>query len=281
MTTFKACRVHQNGDVMESRIEQISLDDLSPGNVVIKASYSDINYKDALAVTGLGKIMNRFPMVAGIDVAGHVESSEDSRYKAGDAVIVTGCNLGERLDGGFAEYVRVDADSIVPLPNGLTLRDAMCIGTAGYTAALAVHRMQANGQVPEMGTIAVTGPTGGVGGFAINMLSNLGFKTAAITGKPGQADYLKKLGATEIVDRTTLELGHRPLERTQWGGVVDNLGGEVLSWLTRTTKEWGNIAVIGLAANHKLETSVMPFILRGVNLLGIQSVTTPDRKSVV
>lgn len=273
--TFKACRVHELDGATAGRIESITLDDLTPGEVVIKAAYSDINYKDALAITGAGRIMRNLPCVAGIDVSGTVHSSSDSRYAIGDEVLVTGCNIGEMFDGGFSEYVRVAADSIVPLPNGLSLRDAMALGTAGFTAALAVHRVQHNGQAPDMGTIAVTGPTGGVGGFAINMLSNLGFETAAITGKPSQEGYLKSIGASQIVDRKALDISTRPLEKAQWGGAIDNLGGDVLSWLTRTTGEWGNVAVIGLAANHKLETSVMPLILRGVNILGIHSVTTP------
>lgn len=275
MTTFNACRVHELDGKTAGRIEKITLDDLTPGEVVIKAAYSDINYKDALAITGAGRIMRNLPCVAGIDVSGTVHSSSDSRYAVGDSVLVTGCNIGEMFDGGFSELVRVSADSVVPLPEGISLREAMALGTAGFTAALAVHRMQQNNQTPEMGKIAVSGPTGGVGGFAINMLSNLGFETAAITGKPSQAAYLKSIGASEIVDRNALELSTRPLEKAQWAGAVDNLGGEILSWLTRTTGEWGNVAVIGLAANHKLETSVMPLILRGVNLLGIHSVTTP------
>lgn len=275
MTTFKACRVHEQDGGTAGRIETITLDDLSEGEVVIKAAYSDINYKDALAVTGAGRIMRTLPCVAGIDVSGIVHSSTDARYTAGDSVLVTGCNIGEMFDGGFSEYVRVAGDSIIPLPDGLSLRDAMAIGTAGFTAALAVDRMQHNGQTPEMGPIAVTGPTGGVGGFAINMLSNLGFETVAITGKPSESDYLHSIGASNILDRNEIELSKRPLEKNLWAGAVDNLGGDVLSWLTRTTGEWGNVAVIGLAANHKLETSVMPLILRGVNLLGIHSVTMP------
>ncbi|MFT5062705.1 MAG: acrylyl-CoA reductase (NADPH) [Gammaproteobacteria bacterium] len=275
MTTFKACRVHEQDGATAGRIESISLDDLTPGGVVIKAAYSDINYKDALAITGAGRIMRNLPRVAGIDVSGTVHSSNDDRYAVGDEVLVTGCNIGEIYDGGFAEYVRVAADSVIPLPEGLSLRDAMAIGTAGFTAALAVHRMQQNSQTPEMGPIAITGPTGGVGGFAINMLSNLGFETAAITGKPDQADYLKSIGASQIIDRNKIEISKRPLDKALWAGAVDSLGGEVLSWLTRTTGEWGNVAVVGLAASHKLETSVMPLILRGVNLLGINSVATP------
>lgn len=274
-TNFLAYRVHQQDKATSSRLEQITLDDVNDGEVVIKAAWSTVNYKDALATTGAGRIMRRFPMVAGIDVSGVVETSSDSRFKIGDKVLVTGCDLGEGFDGGFSEYVRVAADSVIPLPTDMTLRDAMAIGTAGFTAALAVHQMQKNDQAPDNGVIAVTGPTGGVGSVAINILSANGYQVAAITGKPDEADYLTDIGATEIIDRNELEMGTRPLEKTRFGGAIDNLGGEVLSWLSRTVNPWGNVAVIGLAADHKLETSVMPLILRGVNLLGIHSVVMP------
>lgn len=284
MDSFKAWRVHavevDGKKTTEARYEDISLADLeadsTDGNeVIIKAAWSDVNYKDALAISGAGRIMRKSPCVAGIDVSGTVVSSADSRFKEGDEVLVTGCQLGEALDGGYAQYVKAAGPSVIALPEGLSLRDAMALGTAGFTAALAVHRMQQNAQTPEMGPIAVTGPTGGVGGLAVQMLSKIGFDVHAITGKPAEADYLKALGATEIVDRNELELGARPLEKVMWGGAVDNLGGDILSWLTRTTTDGGNVASIGLAASHKLETTVMPFILRGVNLLGINSVVTP------
>lgn len=284
MSVFKAWRVHaievDGKKRTEARFEDVSLDDIDSGasennEVLIKAAWSDINYKDALAISGAGRIMRRFPCVAGIDVAGTVVSSDDSRFSEGDQVLVTGCQLGEGVDGGYSEYVKVAGEAVIALPEGLSLRDAMAIGTAGFTAALAVHRMQQNAQTPDLGPIAVTGPTGGVGSLAINMLSKLGFEVHAITGKPDQVEYLKALGASEIVDRNELELGARPLEKVQWGGAVDNLGGELLSWLTRSTCDGGNVASIGLAASHELQTTVMPFILRGVNLLGINSVNVP------
>lgn len=276
MSSFKAIRVHQLDKGIESRLEEIAVDDLTPGEVVIDLHHSSLNYKDALAVTGKGRIMRSFPLVAGIDLAGVVESSGDDRFQAGDEVLVTGCNIGEQFDGGLAEKARVAADSVVKLPQGLSLKEAMMLGTAGFTAGLAVMRMLDNKQAPGMGPIAVTGPTGGVGSVAVDILSTLGFEVAAITGKPeAAADYLRKLGAEQIIDRRELDLGTRPLEKSVWGGAVDNVGGDVLTYLTRTTGLWGNIASIGLAASHKLETTVMPFILRGVNLLGIHSVETP------
>mgnify|MGYP001571761999 CR=1 FL=1 len=275
MSSFKALRIHQVEKASQARLETISLDDLSPGEVVVKVAYSGINYKDALAVTGKGRIMRRFPCVAGIDLAGVVVSSSAPAYKAGDKVLVTGCNIGEALDGGFAEYARVAVDSVIALPNALSMREAMAIGTAGFTAALALRRMLENHQKPEMGPIAVTGPTGGVGGIAIDLFKRVGFTVHAITGKPESATYLKSLGADEVVSRTALDLGKRPLESAIWGGAVDNLGGDTLTYLTRTVKPWGNIASIGLAQSHELHTTVMPFILRGASLLGIHSVECP------
>ena len=275
MTTFKAFRVHNEDNRISGRLEEVSLEDLSQGDVVIRAAWSDVNYKDALAVTGAGKIMRRFPLVAGIDVAGTVAQTTDPRFREGDAVLVTGCGLGETHDGGYSEYVRVPADWVVPLPDGLSLEQAMALGTAGFTAALAVERMEHNGQSPEQGPVVVTGATGGVGSLAIDMLAGRGYEVHAITGKAAAGDYLKRLGVHTIVDRHSLEFGTRPLERGVWGGAVDTLGGEVLGWLTRPVKPWGNIASIGLAGGAELETTVMPFILRGVSLLGIYSVEVP------
>ncbi|MBL6752600.1 MAG: YhdH/YhfP family quinone oxidoreductase [Nevskia sp.] len=274
-TSFKALRVHQVEKATQSRLETIRLDDLNPGAVVVKVAYSSLNYKDALAVTGKGRIMRGYPRVAGIDLSGVVESSADPAFKPGDKVLVTGNNIGEALDGGLAEFARLPADALVPLPRGLSLFEAMALGTAGFTAALGLRRMLENHQAPELGPIVVTGPTGGVGSVAIELFSRLGFTVAALTGKAAQADYLRKLGASEIVDRTTLDLGSKPMEAARWGGAVDNLGGDTLTYLTRTVRPWGNIASIGLAQSHVLNTTVMPFILRGVSLLGINSVECP------
>jgi NADPH2:quinone reductase len=275
MDPFLAFRVHETDAGVEARLEDVTLDDLSPGNVVVRAIWSDVNYKDALAATGKGKIMRRFPMVGGIDVAGYVESSEDPAFSPGDPVVVTGFGLSEEHDGGYARFVRARAEWLVPLPDGLSLRDSMALGTAGFTAALAVDRMQHNSQVPALGPVLVNGATGGVGSFAIDMLAGLGFEVTAFTGKREGEAYLRGLGASDVQYRGEVEMGKRPLERTLWAGAVDSVGGEELGWLTRTVMPGGNIASIGLAGGFKLETTVMPFILRGINLLGINSVYVP------
>ncbi|MGH8397902.1 MAG: oxidoreductase [Gammaproteobacteria bacterium] len=274
---FTAYRIHEIGKQVVARYEPVGLDDLSAGDVVIKAQYSSVNYKDALAATGTGKILRRFPLVGGIDVAGVVATSSDRRYQKGDKVLVTGCGLGEDHDGGYAEYVRVKGEWVVPLPNGFTTLNAMMLGTAGFTAALAIHRMEHNGLHPAGGPVVVTGSSGGVGSLAVNMLAKCGYEVVAITGKREAQDYLKQLGASSILLRSEISYGSRPLERTQWQGAVDNVGGEMLAWLTRTTNWWGSIASIGLTGGHELHTTVMPFILRGINLLGINSVATPRK----
>ena len=275
MEKFLSFRVHEVEGRPKGGLEDISLDDLSEGNVVIKAAWSDVNYKDALAGTGKGKIMRSLPMVGGIDVSGHVHSSTDPRYKEGDAVLVTGYGLSEEHDGGYAEYVRVPGDWVVPLPANLSLRDAMALGTAGFTAGIAVDRMLHNGQAQELGPILVNGATGGVGSFAIDMFAGLGFDVTAFTGKKEGEGYLRGLGASNVQFRGETELGSRPLEKVLFGGAVDNVGGDELAWLTRTVAPMGNVASIGLAGGFKLDTTVMPFILRGVNLLGINSVLLP------
>lgn len=275
MSSFKAFRIHQSGDGVEARLEDLRLDDLSPGDVVIRGEYSSINYKDALAATGAGKILRRFPLVGGVDIAGTVESSADPRFQPGQPVAVCGCGLSETHDGGFAQYARVSADWVNPLPPGLDTRTAMILGTAGFTAALAIHRMEQNGQRPALGPIAVTGATGGVGSVAIALLAGLGYPVTALTHKDSADDYLQRLGASDILHTRGMELGTRPLEKARFGGAVDNLGGDTLAWLTRTTVPWGNIASIGLAQGPELHTTVMPFILRGVSLLGINSVEVP------
>jgi len=275
MEPFKAFRIHSPAGGDDARLETITLDELSEGDVVIRGDYSSINYKDALAGTGEGRILRRYPLVGGVDVAGTVVESGDARLEPGMKVVVNGCELSETRDGGFAEYARVPAEFVIPLPDGLDTRTAMGVGTAGFTAALAVDRMEHNGQSPALGPIAVTGATGGVGSLAVDMLSGLGYEVTAMTSKADATDYLKGLGATDIMNLKTAELGNRPLEKAIWGGAVDNLGGDVLGWLTRTVRNDGNIASIGLAAGVGLNTTVMPFILRGVNLLGINTVTLP------
>ncbi len=275
MEDFRAYRIDQQDSKIVAGFTTLCLDDLSAGDVVVKVSHSTINYKDALAATGAGKILRTFPLVGGIDLAGTVVSSEDDRFAEGDAVLVNGCGLGESCDGGYAEYARVSADSVVPVPEGMSAADVMRIGTAGYTAALAIHRMEQNGQSPDGGPVVVTGATGGVGSVAIDMLHGGGYEVVAVTGKADKIDYLKSIGARDILIRDEIDLGKRPLEKAQWGGAIDNLGGDYLTWLTRTVDYGGNIASIGLAASHKLNTTVIPFILRAVCLLGINSVDTP------
>ena len=271
---FTAFRIHSEGGKIAARFEPVTLDDLAAGEVVIRVSHSDINYKDALAATGAGKILRRYPLVGGIDLAGVVEASSDARYRAGDAVLVTGCGLSETHDGGYAQFARVPGDWVIPMPEGLDAFTAMALGTAGFTAALAIHRMEHNGQSPGQGPIAVTGASGGVGSIAVDMLAARGYRVVAVSGKAAAADYLKELGAAEVLTRQDLNLGSRPLENARFAGAVDNVGGEVLAWLTRTVDFWGNIASIGMAGSAELKTTVMPFILRGVSLLGINSSAT-------
>jgi len=275
MKAFKAFRIHEREGRIAAGFEQMTVDALTPGEVVIRVKYSSINYKDALAATGAGKILRKYPLNGGIDLSGEVESSTDPRFKPGEAVLVTGCGLSENVDGGYAEYARVAGDSVIPLPEGIDLREAMAIGTAGFTAALAIHRMEQNGQTPAKGAIVVTGASGGVGSIAIDLLAGLGYEAVAVSGKPEADDFLKSLGASRILRRQEIDLGKRPMEATQWGGGIDSVGGELLTWLTRTVDFWGNIASIGLAASPKLETTVLPFILRGISLLGINSSAMP------
>jgi NADPH2:quinone reductase len=272
MENFRAYRIDQQDGKIVAGFTTLCVDDLSGGDVVIKVSHSTINYKDALAATGAGKILRSFPLVGGIDLAGTVVSSEDERFSEGDAVLVNGCGLSETCDGGYAEYARVTADSVVPIPDGMNAAQVMQIGTAGYTAALAIHRMEQNNQTPGAGPIVVTGATGGVGSIAVDMLDGRGYEVVAVTGKAEKSDYLKSIGAREILIRDDIDFGKRPLEKAQWGGAIDNLGGDYLAWLTRTVQYGGNIASIGLAASHELNTTVIPFILRAVCLLGINSV---------
>ncbi|MBV8876074.1 MAG: oxidoreductase [Gammaproteobacteria bacterium] len=274
MKRFEAFRIHSQDGKIVARFEELGLDELSAGDVLIRVTHSGINYKDALAATGAGKILRRYPLVGGIDLAGIVESSGDARFVPGSAVLVTGCGLSETHDGGYAQFARVPGDWVIPMPPGLDAFTAMAIGTAGFTAALAVHRMEQNGQEPAGGPIAVTGASGGVGSLAIDMLSARGYRVVAVSGKSQAIPYLQELGADEVLLRERLDLGTRPLETARFGGAIDNVGGETLTWLTRTVDFWGNIASIGLASGAELRTTVMPFILRGVALLGINSSAT-------
>jgi acrylyl-CoA reductase (NADPH) len=275
MAGFNALRVQQGPGGRFARLESVTLDELTPGEVVVRVAYSCLNYKDALAVTGKGAIARGYPRTAGIDLSGVVETSTDAAFRPGDRVLATGAGVGESLDGGLAERARLPAAALVPLPKGLSLLEAMALGTAGFTAALALRRLLENHQVPELGPIAVTGATGGVGGIALGLLKRAGFAATAITGKPDSAPYLRELGADEVLARESLTTAGKPLETAVWGGAIDNLGGETLTYLTRTVRPWGNIACIGLAQSPALNTTVMPLILRGISLLGIHSVDVP------
>ncbi len=275
MTTYPAFRIHQDAQGHHAGVEQLPRPTPAAGEVLIRVGWSGINYKDALAGTGRGKILRRFPLVGGADAAGVVEASAHPDYRPGEAVIATGWGLTHDHDGGFAGYLCCPGDWLVPVPAGLDPRTAMILGTAGFTAALAVHRMLVNGQDPAMGPILVTGASGGVGAMAVAIFARIGFPVTALSGKPELTDWLHHLGATEVVARDALATATRPLEKARWGGAVDNVGGEVLAQITRTIAPNGNIAAIGLAAGADLHTTVMPFILRGASLLGCNSVDVP------
>jgi len=269
---FKAYRTFQESSGVASRFVELTLDELDPGDVVVRTKYSTINYKDALSYNGAGKIMRKYPTNAGIDMAGTVETSTDPRWKRGDKVIVHAYDMGVAHDGGYAEFVRVPGDWVVRRPESMTAFDAMTLGTAGFTAAQAIMLMEHNGLAPGNGPVAVTGSTGGVGSVAVEILAKSGYEVVAITGKKEETGYLKELGAREVIVRQSVDLSKiRPLDSARWAGVVDNLGGDILAWLLSTMKVGGTAAAVGLAADHKLHTSVMPFILRGVCLLGADS----------
>lgn len=277
MSTYLAYRAHQEDGRVLSRLETLPLPgDLQPGQVRVAVRWSGINYKDALAATGAGKIMKRFPLTVGIDLAGVVQRSADPRFKPGEEVLVVGCGIGEEFDGGFAEQALLQGDWLVRLPAALSLREAMAIGTAGFTAAMGIQRMEDNGLTPDAGPVLVNGATGGVGSLGLNMLAGRGYRVTALTGKADAADWLRGLGAAEVMLTNALPEKVRPLEKALWAGAIDNLGGATLAWLCATTQPLGSIASIGLASNHELHTTVMPFILRGVNLLGINSTYCPQ-----
>lgn len=283
MATFRAYRIFEQDGRSQGRLVELALDDLDPGDVVIRVHYSGVNYKDALAATGAGKVIRRFPCVGGVDAAGVVESSSDARFKVGDPVLVTGYDMGVAHDGGFAEFVRVPADWVVALPQGLSLFESMALGTAGFTAALAIHRLEQNELTPESGKVVVTGATGGVSSLAIQMLAQRGYHVVALTGKQQESAYLEALGAHEILQRNTLDLNStRSLEKAQWAGALDAVGGQTLAWLTRSMQQDGAIASYGNAGGIELNTTVFPFILRGVKLLGVDSAATkmPLRKMI-
>jgi len=272
--TYRAFRIHEQGGGVES----LPLEPPAAGEVLIRVHWSGINYKDALAVTGKGRIVRRFPLTGGVDLSGVVEASAAPEFAPGDAVLVTGCGLSEVRDGGYAEYARVPAEAVIRLSQNFSLRDVMVLGTAGFAAALAIHQLEHNGLAPGQGPVAVTGASGGVGCIAIDMLARRGHEVVAFTRKPEAAPLLRELGASEV---HAFETSSRPLEVERWAGAVDNVGGEVLSTLLRATKGWGGVAAVGLAGGAELTVSLMPFLLRGVNLLGVNSAATRRDKRVL
>jgi len=272
--SFRAFRIHSDRESHRAGIEEMRTEDLTPGEVLVKVAYSSVNYKDALAGSGKGKILRRSPLNGGIDVAGYVAASTDPAFKEGDEVLCTGSGLSETRDGGYAQYARLESKWTIRLPAGLTLRESMIIGTAGFTAALSLYRMQQNGQTAELGPIVVTGASGGVGSLAIDILTRAGYEAHAISGKLEHFDDLIALGAKQCISRKDLYWGQRPLETSRWAGAIDNVGGDMLSGLTRVIHPYGNIACCGNAASIDLATTVMPLIIRGVSLLGIASAGT-------
>ena len=274
--SFRALLISQLDGKVTSSLTELNDSQLDPGEVTIAVSHSSINYKDALAATGAGRIIRRFPCVGGIDLAGRVMASSDARFAPGDDVLATSYDIGVSHHGGYSERARVPADWVVKLPAGLSCAEAMALGTAGFTAALAVVRMEHNGLTPASGKVIVSGATGGVGSIAVSILAGLGYQVVALTGKEAETDFLKSIGANEVMLRQSVDLTKiKPLGSETWAGAVDNLGGDVLAWMASTMKVGGTLASIGLAASHTLNTTVMPFILRGVSLLGIDSVNCP------
>lgn len=272
---FQAFRIHNDDEGYRSGVESISQSDLGEGEVLIRVGWSGINYKDALAATGKGKILRRYPLIGGIDVAGTVVESTHEEFEPGDRVLANGCGLSETRNGGYTEYLRLPADITMPLPAGLTMREAMGLGTAGFTAAMSLYRMETNGQQPDQGPILVTGASGGVGTISIDLLTAAGYEAHAITGKLDHFDWLEHLGARQCISRHDLHWGQRPLEKSTWAGCIDSVGGDMLAGITRVIHPWGNIACCGMAGGMGLNTTVFPMILRGVSLLGISSTNCP------
>ena len=268
---FSAFRIHDDEEGYRSGLDTISINDLSEGEVTIQVAWSGINFKDSLAATGKGKILRRYPLAGGIDVAGIVLESSCDDVSVGDRVLANGSGLSEVRDGGFSEYLRLSSDIIVPLPDNLSMREAMGLGTAGFTAAMSLYRMEANGQTPDMGPIVVTGASGGVGTVAIDLLTKAGYEAHAITGKPEEFDRLEQLGATQCISRHDLHWGRKPMDSPRWAGCIDSVGGDMLAGIYAVTMPWGNIACCGMAGGHSLNATVFPLILRGVSLLGISS----------
>ncbi len=275
MDKFLAYRIFKDDRNGRGRLVEMNTDELDPGEVVIRTAYSSVNFKDALTGTGAGKIVSRYPTVGGCDGSGTVLSSTDSRFKSGDEVLCTGYDMAKSHDGGYAGIMRLPADWLVPLPPGLSLFDAMALGTAGYTSALALELLELNGMAPDKGKVLINGATGGCASLAIDMLARLGYSVTAVTGKTGEHDYLKKLGASDVLGREALAAGTRPLDKSLWAAAFDSVGGTQLAALIRSMQQHGVIASFGNAGGIELNTTVLPFILRGVRLLGVDSAYTP------
>jgi acrylyl-CoA reductase (NADPH) len=282
MATFKALLATQDDGKTKIAFQTMDVGALPPGEVLIRVHYSDLNYKDGLAVTGRPGVIRKFPMVPGIDLAGVVEESSSPEFKPGDEVVITGGGLSETIWGGYAELARIDANHIVKLPSGMTLRQSMAIGTAGFTAMQCVVALERHGVKPESGDIVVSGAAGGVGSIAVAILAKLGYRVIASTGRAELGDYLRSLGAAEIMDRGVLSAPKRPMESERWAGAVDTVGDSTLAGIIRAVKIGGSIAACGLAGGAELHTTVLPFILRGINLLGINSVivSRPERLEI-
>jgi len=280
MSSFRALVLREADRKVSASIEALTDDDLPEGDVLVRVSHSTVNYKDGMVINGIGRLVRDYPHVPGIDFSGTVEASDSPEFKPGDPVVLTGWRVGETHWGGHAEKARVKADWLVPLPEGLSEANAMAVGTAGFTAMMAVRALEDHGVTPGSGEVLVTGASGGVGSVATAILANLGYNVAASTGRPEQADYLKSLGATTIIDRAELsELPSRPLARERFAGAIDNVGGSTLSNLLTQMAYGGSVAAVGLTGGNELSATVLPFLLRGVNLLGIDSVMCPkDRR---
>lgn len=273
--TFEAFRIHEDEEGFRCGWESQNIGDQTAGDVILETHYSSVNYKDALAGTNQGKILRRFPLNGGIDAAGVVVHSEHPDFEVGDDVLVTGSGLSETRDGGYSQYLRCSSEWLVPLPEGITLQESMIIGTAGFTAALALHRMEANGQTPDLGPIAITGATGGVGSLAIDIFTSAGYQVSAISGKAEAFQWLHDIGASQCIHARDLHWPETPLASARFAGALDNVGADMLNGLTRVISPWGNIASCGMAGGIALNTTVMPFIIRGISLLGINSAACP------
>ncbi|MCD6570229.1 MAG: YhdH/YhfP family quinone oxidoreductase [Deltaproteobacteria bacterium] len=275
-STFLAYQVKKIDDKFVGKVERLKISDLPEGDVLIEVAYSSLNYKDGLSAIGNPGVTRKYPHIPGIDAAGVVTESTSSKFKPGDEVVITGYDLGMDTDGGFAQYCRIKADWIVPLPKGLSLKEVMILGTAGFTAALCVNHLIHNGLSPEKGPVLVTGASGGVGSVAISILAKLGYNVFASSGKKDQYDFLKKIGAREVISREDTQTdSNRPLLKEQWAGVVETVGGKTMEYVLRTTKYMGGVASCGLVGGAGFTTTVLPFILRGVALLGVDSVQCP------